>query len=287
MRSSIYTTILATIILSCLQIMWIYNMYQTYIQEQSLKVYNLYNVCMDRELHLRNNEDIGFEDSQRPRVLVKAAKDMSAEEISLYKGDTLNLSTLQHKGSGNGISDVISQIIQESLMDSNPLRLSVLDSLFNDYLTSNSIRANYYIATYDKDTILTDHIGSLTPANTKPDASTLYPIGTKGRMFVQMHTEITLSDFIKQQSIILAISSLLVLIAIICIIYQLRVIKRKDEELRRRETCINGTDRRESGYGIGLAFVKHILQQHNGNITVNSKPGEGSTFICRLPQHNT
>lgn len=240
MRNSICTTILATVILFILQIIWVHNMYLSYTKEQSLKVKDSFSICLEKELHSRNNKK-NFVDSQKPRVTIKAAKYMSPEERNKYKGDTLNISTSQYKGKGNGISDVISQIIQESLMDSNPLRLSVLDSLFNDYLTSNSIRASYYIATYDKDTILTDHIGSLTPANTKPDASTLYPIGTKGRMFVQMHTEITLSDFIKQQSIILAIFSLLVLIAIICIIYQLRVIKRKDEELRRRETCINGT----------------------------------------------
>lgn len=172
MRKSICTTILATVILFILQIIWIHNMYLSYMQEQSLKVKDSFSVCLEKELHSRNNKK-NFVDSQKPRVTIKAAKYMSPEERNRYKGDTLNLSTAQNKGTGNGISDIIAQLIQDKLMDSNPLRLSVLDSLFDDYLTSNSIRANYYIATYDKDTILTDHIGSLTPANTKPDTSTL------------------------------------------------------------------------------------------------------------------
>ena len=41
--------------------------------------------------------------------------------------------------------------------------------------------------------------------------------------------------------------------------------------------------RRQTGYGVGLAFVWHILKQHKGTITVDSKLGEGSTFICRIP----
>lgn len=457
MKNSIYTTIFATIILICVQAIWIHNMYQSYVQEQSLKTKAFFNICIEKELHLRDNNNKGFVDPQKPRVIVKYAKNMSPEERSQHKGDTLNLSTIRNKGTGNGMSDIIAQLIQENLIDKDPIRLSVLDSLFNGYLKSSSINANYYIATYDKDTILIDHIGNLQPPQSKPDPQTLEPIGIKGRMFVQLHAEITLSDFFEQQFFILAISTLLVIIAIACVIYQLAVIKRKDEQFRRRETCVNGTihdlkapinnvwmlmkliqnettdpsrrtlieqgitqtqylmedikallitarkdrqklflqkemtdlselaeaakqtltlkcaykeyqieiktppegvkaemdpmyiknvlinllenavkysdnkvhiiidisvengtvvlkvkdngwgidkkyqkkifdqfyqvpkgkDKSQNGYGIGLAFVKHILQQHNGSITVNSKIGEGSTFICRFPQLNT
>jgi signal transduction histidine kinase len=39
----------------------------------------------------------------------------------------------------------------------------------------------------------------------------------------------------------------------------------------------------EVGTGLGLPFVKDILEQLNGNIEVKSKLGEGSSFIFRLP----
>lgn len=38
-----------------------------------------------------------------------------------------------------------------------------------------------------------------------------------------------------------------------------------------------------AGLGLGLTIAKEIIELHGGNITVASKPGEGSTFTVRLP----
>ncbi|MHB9132719.1 MAG: two-component system histidine kinase PnpS [Armatimonadota bacterium] len=44
-----------------------------------------------------------------------------------------------------------------------------------------------------------------------------------------------------------------------------------------------GRSRKMGGTGLGLAIVKHIAQAHNGRITVDSTPGQGSTFALTLP----
>jgi signal transduction histidine kinase len=37
------------------------------------------------------------------------------------------------------------------------------------------------------------------------------------------------------------------------------------------------------GSGLGLAIVRHIVEAHGGRVTVESRPGEGSTFSLHLP----
>jgi PAS domain S-box-containing protein len=51
----------------------------------------------------------------------------------------------------------------------------------------------------------------------------------------------------------------------------------------RFERAVSGTD--IAGLGLGLTIVKEIVDAHQGHISVQSKPGEGSRFIVELPLH--
>jgi len=37
------------------------------------------------------------------------------------------------------------------------------------------------------------------------------------------------------------------------------------------------------GHGLGLAYVKEIVEKHHGTVSVESVKGEGSTFTVKLP----
>jgi signal transduction histidine kinase len=45
-----------------------------------------------------------------------------------------------------------------------------------------------------------------------------------------------------------------------------------------------GLDKQEETTGLGLSLVKEIIEQHNGDVSVQSEPGRGSRFTFRLPR---
>ncbi len=47
------------------------------------------------------------------------------------------------------------------------------------------------------------------------------------------------------------------------------------------------TKRAKGGTGLGLAIAFRIIEEHGGNISVKSKPSEGTTFTLRIPAGNS
>jgi len=43
------------------------------------------------------------------------------------------------------------------------------------------------------------------------------------------------------------------------------------------------TNRRYGGIGLGLTLVRAVIEEHGGQIEVESQPGQGSRFIVKLP----
>jgi len=59
-----------------------------------------------------------------------------------------------------------------------------------------------------------------------------------------------------------------------------------DEETKKKLFTSFFTTKEGRGTGLGLLNTQKIVQEHGGTITVNSQPGEGSTFTIRMPYKN-
>ena len=66
-------------------------------------------------------------------------------------------------------------------------------------------------------------------------------IGTKGLYAVQVKSEIPMSAFLKQLWYTLMLSAAIVAVVLLCLVFQLTEIQRKDALLRKRENSVNGT----------------------------------------------
>jgi signal transduction histidine kinase len=42
---------------------------------------------------------------------------------------------------------------------------------------------------------------------------------------------------------------------------------------------------KSKGFGLGLFVVKHLVMRNKGDISVRSKPGEGTAFTLTLPRN--
>jgi signal transduction histidine kinase len=57
-----------------------------------------------------------------------------------------------------------------------------------------------------------------------------------------------------------------------------------EDILNGKGTSTSGTSG-ESGYGFGLALVKHLVDSLNGRMSINSQPGKGTSFEITIPQY--
>nr|WP_308757947.1 HAMP domain-containing sensor histidine kinase [uncultured Bacteroides sp.] len=219
------------------------NLYNRYFDEYIIKVNDAVHIALDKELHLRSLKEEGKSPKAHQYLYAKPVSDMLPEETDSLRrrsiaGDTINVDVARENGIGKTTGEIISQLRQDIAQKRGfPLELQVLDSIFVNALEDSPCHT---ILLYDKHKLVIDSIGSLNNGKSNY-ASGLYPIGTKGLQYLQVKADILMASFVKLHIWTLAFSACFMLVALFSLIYQLVVIRRKEELLRKREESINGT----------------------------------------------
>ena len=72
-----------------------------------------------------------------PSYVIKDARDMTPEERASLKGDTITIDEAMKKNLGANLFEILQQQNQDDLMDTNPLNLHNLDSLYGSRRASS------------------------------------------------------------------------------------------------------------------------------------------------------
>lgn len=240
MKKVISIAIVSVIAIFCLQGLWISNMYCAYIAQSVETMERAMSTSIGKEIAFRHRSS-PYKNPKQPKIFHKAAKDMTEEEKSQLKGDTLDLESLARDNIGFSLPEMIVQTDQDTFIkEGKYILLPKLDSIFTQELKKAGVATNHCILLYNKDTTVINSIGTLSTHN-HVQTTRLFPIGTKGLQFIQVKADISLSPFLREMLFILIESILLVLIILGCVVYLVIMIRRKDKQFKQREASVNGT----------------------------------------------
>lgn len=241
MRKVIYIAIIAAIAMFCLQGLWIGNMYRAYVTQTIGTIENVMSVSIGKEIAFRRHAS-PYKDPEHPKIVYKAADDMTPEERSRLKGDTLDLDMMTRQHIGSNLAEMIMQFSQDDFIKKGKfVLLSKLDSIFRKELGRTEVAADCCILLCGKDTVTVINSFGVLPDERWAKSTRLFPIGTKSLQFIQVKADIALSPFLREMILILMSSILLVVITLWCVIYLVVLVRKKDKLFKQREASVNGT----------------------------------------------
>lgn len=233
-------SLIAIITITCLQGFNIFLQYKNYAFEEMDKINETLYSSIDEELNLRNRKAIQPDKLGEQHFIYK---ECTPNERNITNGDkeidlrVFDAKELKRKGLIRSSTDILNLTMQDhNLEKGNDINLSTLDTVFTKnlktkykhiiYLLDNKKKHIKFAGCKEED-ISNWHISNDVAVNlAKP-------------RFIRVAILITPSQFIIQSFWALVLSVLFVIIAAICIGYQLREIKKRDELLKSRALTVN------------------------------------------------
>ncbi|WP_459188726.1 hypothetical protein ACGE0T_01100 [Parabacteroides sp. APC149_11_2_Y6] len=80
-----------------------------------------------------------YKKTNNSKWIIKSAKDMISEERAKLKGDTITLNRARKDNLGETLPEIFTQTLQNKYLFTNLIRLSALDSIFQERLQKESL----------------------------------------------------------------------------------------------------------------------------------------------------
>lgn len=238
MKKVFFISIIAIIMIDCLQVYNIYLQYKNYTQEQANYITTTLKSSIDEELSLRSRRDYSPDTLGQQHCYFKIAKEIPKEtpkeEITDLRGYDVKL--LKAQGLISSSEELIQLASQDQqIQKGHPLDITILDTIFTRNL---NIQYEHSMILVDKNKNVIKTVGTKNIPSYWVYSKDI-AVNLANPRFIRVAVFITPSQFIIQFIWTLVLSLLFVLIASICIGYQLREIRNRDELLKNRELTVN------------------------------------------------
>jgi signal transduction histidine kinase len=238
MKKIIFLSIIAYIALISLQGGWIYNIHKSYKNEQNIALKQCLNRAIQDELNQRLEHSkiqiaalYGYKKDSLPSFLPEKAERIWTRNTPI---DTIKSTDVP-----NGTGDLARIAMQDALLKLGiPLDSAVLKKALIQQLQLQQKNFDFTITLYNQDTLVTQQFGNSSPEKTQTIRTGLIHLGQQ--QFIEVSAYLPATHFVKQMSLLIIISTLVVLFIIGSIFYLQHIIHRKDQQFKLREMHVNG-----------------------------------------------
>lgn len=243
MKKYYIITIIAIVIITLLQSYNISLEYKDYVSTTMETINTSLKVSIDEERANRGHTKHKKHHDGKQRLYYKVMTDADFKKAHPAQTDVIslneiNITELREKGIAETEDEVLGLLAQDRLAEKgHPLNLNKISQLFKKNIKEDF---PYTLSMQDENKKIIKSYGQ-TGGTENWQSSKPIAIGLKPVRFIQVRVGIQPSAFIKNSIVTLGLSSLLALLIILCVGYQMTVIRRKEETLRKREMSIHGT----------------------------------------------
>lgn len=236
-------TFLALVVVALLQGYNIFLQYKNYIFHETDKINSALKVTIDEEYALRAHKNYNPHKDGKQRFYTKTMTEedfikAKPKKEDIIRFDEINIQDLRDKGVVETEAEAMGLLTKDRLTaKGNPINLQKLSQTFKKNLNDDF---SYTILILDENKKTIKSYGQ-TMGIESWHASKPIAIGLKPIRFVQVMVDITPSSFIINSIETLISTLLLVLIIVLCVGYQMTVIKYKEDLLKNREASVHGT----------------------------------------------